>query len=97
MVKNWSKAKKIKSVRKKVQPKIGGSAQRARHPIFVSYIFEYTLDFFGFGPIFDQFFWDFILKNNSKYKEKAIIIVIIVVIIVVILVIIILKGRPGAL
>ena len=63
LVKNWSKAKKIKSVRKKVQPKMGGRARSARPPIFVSYILEYTFDFFGFGPIFDQFFWDFILKN----------------------------------
>ena len=31
-----------------------------------AYILEYTFDFFGFGPIFDQFFGDFILKVNSN-------------------------------
>ena len=37
-----------------------------------SYILEYTFEFFGFGPIFEYFFWDFIFKNNSKYNEKVI-------------------------
>ena len=62
IVKNWSKTKKIKSVRKKVQPKMGGRSRSARLPIFVSYILDYTFDFFGFGPIFNQFFWNLFRK-----------------------------------
>ena len=69
MVKNWSKAKKIKSVRKKVQPKMGGARAKSAPPIFVSYILEYTFDFFGFGQIFDYFFgilfWR-IIQNIGK-------------------------------
>ena len=72
MVKYWSKTKKIKSVIENVRNKNGGARASRAPPHFWLYLFSYTFDFFGFGPIFDQFFWDFILKNNSKYKEKPI-------------------------
>ena len=50
---------------------MGGRARSARPPIFVSYIFDYTFDFFGFGPIFDNFlgilFWKLIqIKEMVK-------------------------------
>ena len=38
----------------------------ARPPIFVSYIFDYTFDFFGFGPNFDQFFFDFPVRKENN-------------------------------
>ena len=70
------------------ETKMGGRcALRARPPIFGCTFFLTLLIFVGFGPIFDQFFWDFILKNKSKYKEKARIIVIIVVVIIIVIIV----------
>ena len=57
MLQNWSKTKQIKSVIENVRNKNGGARASRAPPHFWLYLFSYTFDLFGFGPIFDQFFW----------------------------------------
>ena len=54
---------------------MGGRARSARPPIFVSYIFDYTFDFFGFGPIFDQCFWN-LFRKLIQIRENGEILVL---------------------
>ena len=54
---------------------MGGRARSARPPIFVSYIFDYTLDFFGFGLMFNHFFRN-LFRKLIQIREKGEILVL---------------------